>query len=1460
MLSDLDDRLLSAIEQRELTLLSWGYVDGVVTHGEAAAIADQAGIDSFDERFERLQTQKLIFVAAGGFRTRFATTVRLLALNRQLFHGGNWRTSPSLIDAFRVASRPRRFPRRDLGADEVIAQLGVEPGGAGGRAIEAMMEGGAIQLAGFQVRGAARIRSHLRQPPSPLRGSGTLISAGTGGGKTKAFYLPLLLHIAEQEGPSDRTVALAIYPRNELLKDQLREAIRQSDLVHGALGSAPSVGAYFGPTIRDTKLGTRSSGWSDALNGVRTSTYLFCPQPECDSALQWKAPFPTETLVCPTCGWRSKEGQVRLTRQSIKQRPPNILLTTIEMVNRLLADASSRSVLVGEVASPAVLLLDEAHLYTGTSGALAALTLRRWQNALRGPRPHVVGLSATLDRPREHLAGLAGVSLEDIDVIEPSKDELDAQSAEHTILLRSDPTSGTSTMSATVQTIFLVERMMERWEGLSQKSGTSGTKTFAFANSLDNVNRLYWAVRDAERGASHPPRAPLASLRSDLGDDRHDREASGQNWRPAAALSGSLDTPLRVALTSSQRTGVDSTADVVVASSSLEVGFDDPEVGAVVQHQTTRDSAALIQRRGRAGRKPHMRPLTAIVLSDFGRDRSSFLGFERLLEPTVPFNPLPTASLFVLRVQAAWALLDWLATKVQGLNAWTDLSSDAHGNQGRRQQSAKILEAVLVDEATRNQFERHLRGALGVESETTLNAILWGQPRGLMTSVVPTLLRQIASGWTTARGERDYFVDHHPLPSHVPSATFADLNVPEVLVELQDASPAGGDNYSGDPIPRLPIDQALAYMRPGNPTRRFATDHFTQWHWVPADALGRSIEYPGVLDDLAATVPSACGTSELRLMRPYRIHLSRTQNRTDQRWNSRPIWSSLVSGSEDAPTANAEPVALLASRRGNRPATSITFMTHSLGCAPIVARALVGADAVSPDGVRHEQSFCHAGEPVAIGYRETVDACFIAAPTDPITFVELGEAAARALRTMHFDAALIQHQGLRDLLSDFDILGIRQYLRLALAAAADADKALDQLCDDPQALVAAVLKAMQTTAHAGPTLQPGQEPEGPDDPDPENPGARWQRLSSFMNDNPLAGPTLVDALRSARDPSDAQLASILNESQRITLAAVVRDALNQLNPNIGADELQLDVEIVDRVSDAPKPGEERIWMCEPGVGSIGVLDELRTNILDDPRRFADLVEAAAGPSTVEIADAGLRAAVSSAATDPGGAIGAAFAAVRTATSIETTSAALQALSDTLKAQGLLANSAMMSTLSLRILRPGSSHETDSSVTQLLSAWDELERQLNLELDPQEVAYAAPRRLGGAGDIDRSVSLLWPRGRMARTASLNAWSRFNRAGVSDLADRLMLQHRFSEDTPSIAIADENWIDLLKAKISNGHARLIAPAPREKEIAVAALGATCIAFDARSVLARARIVGVGREGDLVYVDLEVRELAQ
>jgi ATP-dependent helicase Lhr and Lhr-like helicase len=74
-----------------------------------------------------------------------------------------------------------------------------------------------------------------------------------------------------------------------------------------------------------------------------------------------------------------------------------------------------------------------------------------------------------------------------------------------------------------------------------------------------------------------------------------------------------------------------------------------------------------------------MRPWTAIVLSDYGRDRAAYQAYDALFDPALRAQSLPMANRYVLRIQAGFALMDWLAAQIGAVpgypdNLWKDLA------------------------------------------------------------------------------------------------------------------------------------------------------------------------------------------------------------------------------------------------------------------------------------------------------------------------------------------------------------------------------------------------------------------------------------------------------------------------------------------------------------------------------------------------------------------------------------------------------------------------------------------------------------------------------------------------------------------------------------------------------------------------------------------------------------------
>lgn len=331
---------LNSLEKLEVRLLSWGVVDvrggfreeEIIELAENFVDAHQADIEPIDLVAELLKRRLLVEFNLRGdriYRTRMAESVRLFARLRQLFPNRDWQTSPTLVADYRFSLRQRIYPQRNIKPEEAVQKLETDKLLTPNRrtALEAMLRSPnrTLELADFQLRATARMLRDLNSTKS----RGMIVCAGTGTGKTLAFYLPALTYIAGLVKNTFWTKAIAIYPRNELLKDQFSETYteaRRLDAVLTAQGQRKIlIGAFFGLTPRqaDPDDDWLKEKWKAERDGF-TCPYLRCPQ--CGGALSWKREDLAkrkEQLTCLShdCSAVIRDDEIILTRDRMIKSP-----------------------------------------------------------------------------------------------------------------------------------------------------------------------------------------------------------------------------------------------------------------------------------------------------------------------------------------------------------------------------------------------------------------------------------------------------------------------------------------------------------------------------------------------------------------------------------------------------------------------------------------------------------------------------------------------------------------------------------------------------------------------------------------------------------------------------------------------------------------------------------------------------------------------------------------------------------------------------------------------------------------------------------------------------------------------------------------------------------------------------------------------------------------------------------
>jgi hypothetical protein len=1332
---------------------------------------------------------------------------------------------------------------------------------------------GSWNLARFQIDATTSIFSSLIS----RRSRGVIVGAGTGSGKTLAFYLPAFAAIAEQlRKETARVHTLAIYPRRELLRDQLREAVISAGKIEKVLtseGRRPvRIGALYGDTPATAEALNQPGqaslrGWLRRRDGY-VCPYLSCPRCEGDPGdLLWTdkdRASGSERLLCLRCQSSVPDGWLALTRRSIQTRPPDLLFTTTEMMNRNSANAGLGQVMgwTGQD-PPSLVLLDEVHTYSGVHGAQVALLLRRWRHAARKPVT-IVGLSATLKDAERFFADLTGLLPAEVEYITPAAGPMEEEGREYAIALRADPVAGTSLLSTSIQAAMLFGRILDP----PGKPFLFGTTGFLFTDDLDVTNRFYDDLRDAEGGQSRSGRRGrkpvLAGLRSPDLPDHADRYRDGQSWDLVNKIGRYLSPDLRagelrIGRTSSQDSGVDPDADLIVATTSLELGFNDPRVGLVLQHKAPHDTAGFIQRRGRAGRVRGTRPITLVALSDYGRDRLVYQGYETLFAPQLAATQLPVKNRYVLKIQGTQALLDWLGRGLRSVYRFADPRSllTAPSNNSSRQDGAPRswladrLEELLTSKGLQDGLARHLQAALQVSADEA-QALLWEQPRSLLLAVVPTALRRLRSDWRPMRNDPGT-APGALLPEFVTRTLFEPLNVPEVEFILP--FDTGQDDH------RMPIARALREAVPGRVSRRYGYQRDEHRAWIPLPDAG---EHGIELND--ALVPGAQPAGRwhpyghpgdgVETIRPYRIKLASPPDEVSSSSQGLPRWGTQILIPDNAPPSDAAVPGISPWRQR---IISVGFASHVAGNPIEVRRMTTGADCdvvINRRSERRSVGYTLAGKAAALGFSLDVDAMSVEVmPLD---------LSSRAVHEYLGSAPWRWQAFFRTVASDPDLAEVantfqRDWLALIYITAFSLAGLSGQSPTQIQGALAngswrndlqQILKVLYRDDSPSPPGGPGVTDR------------LVARLTDLSDD-----PTVVAALDRAGqllitpDVAD-RTADLARRAYQDTFAAAILAAALRACPDARDDDL-----IVDVIPGATAGKPATIWLSETTIGGLGIIEYLYRHYAEDPRRFWTLVASAQRPNEYEHTDIALTRLLRHVVQEaPHGSAAAAMASLRKARSAAEGDSALRQLrSAWADLDGPVPHSALAA-LATRILRPGSSTQTDAMSLQLIDEWTALELRLGFEVDARVIAYAVGSgqlKVGSGQKLsaDQAFSMLWPRGAQARSYHLQHYQPYADASRPIVLDRLLLEVSHDEQLPQVLVTLPGWEHQYQQAIAEaGAVDLVCPTTDRQSLSTALARVPALRVDRGVLRVYGDVNGVARYGTEFRARIELREASQ
>ncbi|WP_342660848.1 ATP-dependent RNA helicase DeaD [Rhodococcus ruber] len=1345
---------LTSIELSEAALLAWGAVGAEWKYDELCEILKKHG-DPSNLLDEMLDKALVVQTPSGGYRSRSAETVRLIANLRQAFRQEAVLQGRPLVMDYRFLHRPRRRPKRDTPIDSLVASVSELVGQAG---LGAVRELAPAKVSAFQSRSTVSVLEAL----DVSEAAGVVVTAGTGSGKTLAFYLPMIAWICDQRhhGPNG-VLALALYPRNELLKDQLRTLVSFAlRLSESTAGTVPlSLATWFGVTPNSAYAVRKGwqSEWRERREGF-ICPFLRCPSAGCDSELIWpiqQLKADVELLRCtnPECCVEIPGQILRLTRDSARSDPAQVMLSTTESLNRQLSSPGNlRAFGIRERTLRAV-LLDEVHTYEGTTGAQNAYLFRRFRKVL-GYEPLWAGLSATLADAGQFFGRLVSIDPGRVRVVEPDPDELEESGAEYLLALRHNPHSSAGTLSTTIQTAMALSRCLDPmienpFNPPINSGGFFGSRLFAFTDKLDSTNRLYWDLLDAEGwdwpGKIREKQSPhtLAHLRSGeqakvaptRREARDLRDPEGQYWWLPEQLGHEVDGDVQkqVGRTSSQDSGVAADAEIVVATASLEVGFDDDRVGAVLQHKAPHDAAQFLQRKGRAGRNADTRPWTVVVLSDWGRDREAWDAYDSLFSPVVPPRVLPLENLYVLRIQSVYSLLDWLAGQLNydTDSPWADASgpADLIGTnpkkadkyRKRQERMSLLLAKLLRDGAERESLRRHLKRSLFLgespSAELILEKIFWEAPRPLLAGVVPTLRRRLTDQWAGERPAADDTTvrTRTPLRDFVPGNLFEELLVPDVEFQVP--------WLHNDPhVEHLPALRALREFLPGNVSRHFGVWATNKRHWIPLpetrDSRGARVvdvaSYSGVaIDELRLQ------NRRVRVFSPVSVQLQSVPGRISDASSMRPDWQFLATT-----LGRGTRLPLVGAVSGLF--EQLTSHMHSQGGGVRILRyAESGRGTLWVDGratpelVVFGESTNDGWVPAALGVEVHCDAI-----QGKVVLPEFEYDPSPSERVDWMREIVVRNGELPEALSSFD----RQSLADALEAAS---VIWDWTRGAPD--LGGFVDLLRRVAVTLGILEPGNH----------------TALSAWIADDAVTIQLHRAMLVARESVRSADWVEWLERRFTLSAASLLLAALTGASVGVDADDLAVDLDPNDNAG---------FFISEQSPGGAGQIDALTRGLIEQTDRLAMSLMDLMRPTDVELMDDQLRSVIDSRAPEVRASIERLAGAWPEGHSA--VSDATAALESTLFSAGLKLDHAARTALATRLAGPGASPDLLSEIKTWLRIRDFAEEASGLEVGPRTLAVL----VAGRGEVDpilrldnpsetrrsRAVAnVLWPWGRSAR---------------------------------------------------------------------------------------------------------------
>ena len=221
-----------------------------------------------------------------------------------------------------------------------------------------------------------------------------VVATGTGSGKTECFLIPMLQRLLQDPRPGMQ--ALILYPMNALVNDQVKRLrkllCKQED--------GPYLIRFGFYTSRTEKSHAKAEeALRGELEGIdRDELLSLCNETE---SSKMKGP-PKADLVNEAT---SRVLRVQaISREEIWKSPPQILITNYSMLEHMLMRPKERAEIFDNSKHLSMLILDEAHTYSGSTGTEVAMLLRRFKLSMgieKSGQIQAIATSASLGDSRQ---------------------------------------------------------------------------------------------------------------------------------------------------------------------------------------------------------------------------------------------------------------------------------------------------------------------------------------------------------------------------------------------------------------------------------------------------------------------------------------------------------------------------------------------------------------------------------------------------------------------------------------------------------------------------------------------------------------------------------------------------------------------------------------------------------------------------------------------------------------------------------------------------------------------------------------------------------------------------------------------------------------------------------------------------------------------------------------------------